>query len=184
MRRIFSFVTMTLDGYYEGPNQEFDWPIVDTEFNEFSIGQLDEVSTLLFGRVTYEGMAAYWTTPEALEGDPEIAPRMNGIAKIVVSRTLDRADWANTRLVKDIGELGRLKGVPGRDIAIFGSSSLTVSLIEAGLVDEIRVMVNPVVLGGGRSLFGNAPERVHLNLLEARPFRSGNVLLRYEPVPR
>ena len=173
----------TVDGYYEGLNQEFDFWTTDEEFNDFSVEQLDEVDTLLFGRVTYEGMAAYWPTPAAEEDDPRIAARMNAISKIVVSRTVDKADWANTRLIKDDvpEELTRLKEQPGKDIAIFGSSDLTVSLLEQGLVDEVRIMVNPVAIGAGKSLFRTADQRINLKLLKSRPFRSGNVLLYYQP---
>ena len=160
MRKIFAFMMTTLDGYYEGPNQEFDFWVVDDEFNEFSVEQLDEVDTLLFGRVTYEGMAAYWPTPAAAQDDPRVASMMNGLSKIVVSRSLDK------------------------DIAILGSSDLTVSLLHMGLVDELRIMVNPVVLGDGRSVFRTAGERLSLKLLKSRPFNSGNVLLYYEPVGR
>ena len=185
MRKIFSFITATLDGYYEGPGGEFDWPIADEEFSEFSLDQLDEVDTLLFGRVTYQGMAEYWPTPAAQKDDPEIAPRMNRISKIVISRTLDQAGWTNTRLIKDNvrDELTKLKQLPGGDIAIFGSSSLTVSLLQWGLIDELRIMVNPVALGDGKSVFRTAAERIHLKLLKARPFKSGNVLLSYRPDP-
>ena len=185
MRKIFSFITATLDGYYEGPGGEFDWPIADEEFSEFSLDQLDEVDTLLFGRVTYQGMAEYWPTPAAQKDDPELAPRMNRISKIVISRTLDQAGWTNTRLIKDNvrDELTKLKQLPGKDIAIFGSSSLTVSLLQWGLIDELRIMVNPVALGDGKSVFRTAAERIHLKLLKARPFKSGNVLLSYRPDP-
>ena len=184
MRKIIAFLVATVDGYYEGPNQEFDWPVVDDEFNEFGLQQLDEVDTLLFGRVTYEGMASYWPTPAAQDDDPKVASRMNSIAKIVVSRTLDKADWNNTRLVTDdvAGELTRLKQQPGKDIAIFGSSALTVSLLRLGLVDELRIMFHPVILGDGRSLFRTADERIGLKLLKTRIFDSGNVLLCYQPV--
>jgi dihydrofolate reductase len=186
MRRIIAFLVATVDGYYEGLNQEFDWPVVDEEFNEFGLGQLDEVDTLLFGRVTYQGMAAYWPTPAAKDDDPRVASRMNDLAKIVVSRTLDKADWANTRLVSDdvAGELTRLKQQPGKDIAILGSSSLTVSLLGLGLVDGLRIMIHPVVLGGGRSLFRSATQRFSLRLVDTRPFRSGSVLLTYQPAAR
>ena len=186
MRKIFAFLMTTLDGYYEGPDQEFDFWVTDEEFDEFSVEQLDEVDTLLFGRVTYEGMAAYWPTSAAEEDDPRVTQRMNSISKIVVSRSLDKAEWANTRVVKgDIAEdLAKLKRQPGKDIAIFGSSDLTVSLLRMGLVDEVRIMVNPVVLGDGKSLFTTAGERIGLKLLRSRPFRSGNVLLYYEPAVR
>src|ERR671930_29367 len=101
MRKIYSFHVITVDGYYEGPNGEFDWPVVDDEFNEFAIEQLDETGALLFGRVTYEGMASYWPTPAAREDDPRIAGRMNDHPKIVVSRTLEKAEWAPTQLIRD-----------------------------------------------------------------------------------
>ena len=183
MRKIFAFIMTTLDGYYEGPNQEFDFWVVDEEFEEFSVEQLDEVDALLFGRVTYEGMAAYWPTPAAERDDPSVAAKMNGLSKIVVSRSLEKPEWANTRLIKDYitQELIALKLQPGKDIAILGSSDLTVSLLELGLVDEVRIMVNPVVLGAGKSVFRTAGERISLKLLKSRPFNSGNVLLYYQP---
>jgi dihydrofolate reductase len=183
MRRIFAFLVASVDGYYEGPNQEFDWPVVDDEFNRFAIEQLEEVDTLIFGRKTYEGMASYWPTPAAEQGDPEIAARMNGLDKIVISTTLDEATWANTRLVKDdaAGELAKLKQQPGKDLVILGSSSLTVSLLRAGLVDELRIMVMPVVLGDGHSLFRTAEERISLKLVGVKAFDSGNVWLTYHP---
>jgi dihydrofolate reductase len=186
MRKIFAFILTTLDGYYEGPNEEFDFWVVDEEFDGFAVEQLDEVDTLLFGRVTYEGMAAYWPTPAGERDDPRVAARMNGLSKIVVSRTLDKADWANTRLIKDdvTEELTKLKQQPGKDIAILGSSDLTVSLLLMGLVDEVRIMVNPVVLGAGKSVFRTAGERISLRLLKSRPFNSGNVLLYYQPAVR
>jgi dihydrofolate reductase len=186
VRKIFAFILTTLDGYYEGPNQEFDFWVVDEEFDRFAVQQLDEVDTLLFGRVTYEGMAAYWPTPQGARDDPRVAARMNGLAKIVVSRTLDKAEWANTRLIKDdvADELTKLKQQPGKDIAILGSSDLTVSLLQMGLVDEVRIMVNPVVLGAGNSVFRTADERIGLELLNSRAFNSGNVLLYYQPTAR
>jgi dihydrofolate reductase len=186
MRKIFAFIMTTLDGYYEGPNQEFDFWVVDEEFNRFAVDQLDEVDTLLFGRVTYQGMAAYWPTPAGEQDDPRVAARMNGLSKIVVSRTLDKPDWVNTRLITgDVAdELTELKERPGKDIAILGSSDLTVNLIQMGLVDEVRIMVNPVVLGAGKSVFLTAGERITLKLLKSRPFNSGNVLLYYRPAAR
>jgi dihydrofolate reductase len=183
MKKIFAFLMTTLDGYYEGPNQEFDFWVLDEEFAEFSAAQLDEVDTLLFGRVTYEGMAAYWPTPAAQRDDPRVAALMNGLPKIVVSRTLSKVDWANTRVIADDvpSELTKLKRQPGTAIAILGSSALTASLLKLGLVDELRVMVHPVVLGAGKSVFRTADERIDLELRESRVFGSGNVLLSYRP---
>lgn len=183
MRRIFAFGMTTLDGYYEGPNQEFDFWTVDDEFKAFSADQLEEVDTLLFGRITYEGMAAYWPTPAAEEDDPTVAARMNSLAKVVVSRTLAKAAWTNTRLLSSVEDVGLLKREPGGNIAILGSLDLTTALIGIGLVDELRVMVNPVILGAGKSVFRSASERIGVRLLESRPFNSGNVLLCYQPIP-
>jgi dihydrofolate reductase len=183
MRRLYSFMVVTLDGFYEGPNGEFDWPNVDEEFNRFGVEQLHDTDLLLFGRVTYEGMAAYWPTPAARQDDPEVAELMNGLPKVVVSTTLGSADWEPTRLVGGnvAEEVAKLKQEPGRGIAIMGSPGLTVSLIELGLVDELRVMVNPIVLGSGRSLFRTTSDRLRLELLQTRTFSSGNVLLTYRP---
>lgn len=184
MRMLFSFMVVTLDGFYEGPNQEFDWPNVDDGFNEFAIRQMNDIDTLLFGRATYEGMASYWPTPAAAEDDPLVADLMNNVPKIVYSATLESADWQNTTLVKDDaeGSVGGLKQQPGKDLALFGSPHLTVSLLEHGLVDELRVMVNPILLGGGKSLFTGLKERVRLQLQTSTTFSSGNVLLCYRPV--
>jgi dihydrofolate reductase len=187
MRSILAFEVVTLDGYYEGPNGEFDWPVTDAEFEQFAVEQIDEVDALLFGRVTYEMMASYWPTAMAKEqNDARITEKMNGLPKFVVSRTLDRADWAETRVLRgDLAEeVTALKQQPGRGIAVFGSPALVVSLLEAGLIDELRVMVSPVLLGAGKSLFRTADERIALKLLGARCFASGNVLLTYEPAGR
>jgi dihydrofolate reductase len=183
VRKLVSFMVVTLDGYYEGPDGEFDWPNVDDEFYEFSISQLNDIDTLLFGRVTYEGMASFWPTPAALEADPAVAERMNAISKIVFSSTLDTADWQNTRLVDGnvADTVTELKQQPGMDLALFGSPSLTVRLLEQGLVDELRVMVHPILLGAGKSLFRGLNERVPVQLTRTTTFSSGNVLLRYRP---
>jgi dihydrofolate reductase len=181
VRKLISFMVVTADGYYEGPDGEFDWPNVDDEFNEFAINQLNDIDTLLFGRRTYEGMASYW--PAAAQDDPVIADRMNGIDKVVFSTSLTEATWHNTTLVTgDVASSVReLKEKPGRYLALFGSPHLTVSLLEAGLVDELRVMIHPILLGGGKSLFRTLTGRVPLVLGPTTVFRSGNVLLCYRP---
>ena len=183
MRKLYSFLVSTLDGFYEGPNQEFDWPNADEEFNEFGIQQLNDSDVLLFGRVTYEGMAAYWPSEGARQDDPKVAELMNSLPKLVVSTTLASADWHNTRLIRDnvAEELAKLKQQPGKGLAVLGSPTLTVSLIGMGLLDELRVLVNPVGLGAGRSLFRSADRRLRLELLQTRTFHSGNVLLTYRP---
>ncbi|HZU67687.1 MAG TPA: dihydrofolate reductase family protein [Ktedonobacteraceae bacterium] len=184
MRKVFLFMMVTLDGFYEGPDHSIDWHNVDEEFNDFAINQLNDIGMLVFGRATYELMASFWPTDFAREDDPIVAEKMNTIPKIVVSRTLEKADWQNTRLVKEhvAEEISELKQQPGKDIAVFGSSDLAVSLLEMGLLDELRIMVNPVVLGSGKSLFKGLHEGLKLKLLKTQQFQSGNVLLYYEPI--
>jgi dihydrofolate reductase len=182
LRRIFSFNMMTLDGFFEGPQQDINWHNVDAEFNEFAVEQLSTIGVILFGRVTYQGMASYWPTSFAIENDPVVAAQMKSFPKIVFSRTLDKAEWNNTRLIKDhiAEEVGKLKQQPGKDLAIFGSANLTASLMHMGLVDEFRVMVNPIILGQGTPLFKGVDEKVNLKLLKTRTFRNDNVLLYYQ----
>ena len=183
MRKLLTFNMITLDGFFEGPQQSIDWHNVDAEFNDFAEEQLNTFDMIVFGRVTYEGMASFWPTPFAIETDPVIAAKMNAFPKIVISRTLDKADWNNTRLIKDnvAEEITRLKRQPGKDLAIFGSANLTASLMGMGLVDEFRIMVNPVVLGQGTPLFKGVSQPIKLKLIKTRTFHSGNVLLYYQP---
>jgi len=133
---------------------------------------------ILFGRVTYEGMAAYWPSAKG-----EVAEIMNAIPKVVFSKTLARADWNNTRLVKGDAarEVRHLKQQPGKDLLIFGSAKLTASLTREGLIDEYRLGLNPVVLGAGSPLFKPESRTMKMKLLEARALQTGCVLLRYEP---
>ena len=184
MRKLLVFNLITLDGFFEGPGQNIDWHNVDAEFNEFALEQLAELGVIIFGRVTYQGMASFWPTPFALENDPVVAAQMNSISKIVVSRTLDKVEWNNTRLIKDnlAQEITRLKEQPGKDLAIFGSANLAASLLQMGLIDEIRVIVNPLLLGQGTPLFQGIAAPLKLKLLKTRTFHNGNLLLCYEPI--
>ncbi len=181
--KVILFNLVTLDGFFAGPNGEIDWHHVDAEFNEFAIAQLNSAAGLIFGRVTYELMASYWPTESAIQDDPQVATKMNAIPKIVVSRTLDRADWHNTRLVKGnvAAEIAELKQQPGKNWFIFGSANLASALTDLGLIDEYRVIVNPVVLGSGKPLFPDLKNRLDLQLTNSRIFRNGNVLLHYQP---
>ena len=184
MREIFAFLMVTADGYHATTDSELFWHNVDDEFHEFALAQLDQADTLLFGRVTYQGMAEFWSSPDAFEADPAMTERMNRYPKVVVSRTLAAADWTPSTLIRaDAGaQLARLKEEPGKDIALLGSSMLAASLLAAGLIDELRLMVNPVVLGGGQPVL-TGTERKNLQLLRVRQFDSGNVLLTYRPQP-
>lgn len=184
MRKLVSFLMTTLDGYFEGEEPwAIDWHMVDEEFNEFAIEQLDASDCLVFGRATYLGMAQYWPSEEAVKTDPEVASRMNSLPKIVVSRTLEEPEpaWSNTRLLRDTKELAPLKKDSGNQLLVLGSSVLTTSLMEDGLLDELRIIVNPLILGAGNSLSSGARRRIPLKLLDTRTFHNGNVLLTYEP---
>jgi dihydrofolate reductase len=172
---------VTLDGYFEGPTSwdigwhEYVW---GEELEQLSIEQSKSIGLLLFGRVTYEGMARYWSSATG-----EIADFMNSIPKVVFSRTLGKAEWSNTRLVKTNAEeeVATLKEQPGQDLFIFGSANLSSTLMRRGLIDEYRLGLNPLILGGGNPLFKPSPERMKLRLMEARALKSGVVILRYKP---
>lgn len=181
MRKVIFFNLISLDGYFEGPDRDINWHHVDEEFNEFAIQQTGEFGALLFGRVTYELMAGYWPTEAAKGDDPEVASLMNSLPKVVFSNSLKKAEWENTKLVTDnfVEEVTKLKEQPGKDIAIFGSSDLAVTFIDLGLIDEFRIMVNPVVLGGGKPILQGIKSKLEMKLLKVKTFQSGNVLLYY-----
>lgn len=182
MRKVILFNLTSLDGYFEGPDRDINWHNVDDEFNEFAIQQTGEFGALLFGRVTYELMASYWPTEAAKRDDPMIAGLMNSLPKNVFSKALEKVEWNNTKLVKDnfVEEVLKLKQQPGKDVAIFGSSDLAVTFIEYGLIDEFRIMINPLVLGSGKPLFQGLKSKLDLKFIKMRTFKSGNVLLYYE----
>ncbi len=181
MRRLIMWNMVTLDGYFEGPTSwdigwhEYVW---GEEWEQLSIEQSKSIGLLLFGRVTYEGMARYWSSATG-----EIADFMNSIPKVVFSRTLGKAEWSNTRLVKTNAEeeVATLKEQPGQDLFIFVSANLSSTLMRRCLIDEYRLGLNPLILGGGNPLFKPSPERMKLRLMEARALKSGVVILRYKP---
>jgi len=143
---------MTLDGYFAGSPGEIDWQALDEEFNAYSIELLDSVDTLLFGRVTFEQMQAWWPTPAGENYSTEIARRMNAASKLVVSRKAVALSWRNAQqLTGDLAKaVTELKAEAGKDIAILGSGSLVGQLTDQHLIDEYRLTLNPVILAGGR----------------------------------
>lgn len=186
MRRLSVFNSVTLDGYFAGPDGDIGWAhdgTEDAEFDSFVEDNAKGGGTLLFGRVTYELMASYWPTPEARKNDPVVAERMNALPKVVFSRTLAQAPWSNTELVKGdlTSEVRRLKAAPGDDMVIFGSGSIVSQLTQARLIDEYQVVVVPVVLGKGRTMFDGVGEKVALRRTKTRTFARGKVFLCYEP---
>lgn len=171
---------VTLDGFFEGPRSwdlgfhKLAW---GEEFERISMEQLQSAGALLFGRITYEGMAAYWTKAQGMDAD-----LMNSLPKLVFSRTLAKADWNNTTLVKDHveQEVAKLKQRPGKDVYIFGSAALSSTLMQHGLIDEYRLALVPVLLGSGNPLF-KPGQKAEMKLLEARQLNNGCVILRYRP---
>jgi dihydrofolate reductase len=177
MRKLIVSNMMSLDGFFEGPNHELHWHLVDHEFVAYAADMLRSVDTILFGRTTYELMANYW--PNAPHDD--VAEKMNGLPKIVFSKTLDKAGWNNCRLVRGdaVEEVSRLKQLPGKDMVILGSAMLASDLLQRGMIDEYRVILNPVFIGAGTPLFKGIERGVKLNLREVKLLRSGVVILYY-----
>lgn len=187
MPKLFLFMMVSLDGYIEAPNHDLSWHNVDEEFNDFAAKQLQEdMGTLVFGRRTYDLMHEYW--PTATPEDPKdaiVKNLMNTLPKIVISKSMESVEeeenWQNVRLVKENfkGELQKLKQQDGKDIAVLGSNNLCVSLLEENLLDEIRIMISPVVIGEGTPLFKGIKTRQNFHLTNTRNFKNGNVLLTY-----
>jgi dihydrofolate reductase len=184
MGRLSVFNFITLNGYYAGPQGDIRWHRHGAEENEYAAEGLGTGNTLLFGRVTYELMAGYWPTPMAAANDPTVAKGMNSADKLVFSRTLKTAGWNNTRLMKDniVDEIRKLKQSPGKDMTILGSGSIVTQFAQEGLIDEYQIMVDPVVLGNGTSLFKNLRGKLDLRLTGTKAFKSGTVLLSYQPL--
>ncbi len=184
MRKLIMWNLVTLDGMFEGPRSwDLDWHqyVWGPELEQLSIEQLRTADMLLFGRITYEGMAAYWQTAQGELA--EVADFMNKLPKAVFSRTLQSADWNNTRLIQHnaVREILTLKQQGAGNLFVFGSAGLCTTLIEHALFDEYRLAMVPVVLGAGNPLFKPGPKRLNLQLIEARPLGKGCVMLRYQP---
>ena len=184
MRKVSVFNNVSLDGFFVDARGDMSWAHrQDEEWNAFASSNAGGNGELLFGRVTYEMMAAFWPTPQAAQMLPEVAAGMNGMHKIVFSRTLDTVAWQNTTLMKgDLAtEVQQIKQQPGPDIVILGSGSIVSQLTEARLIDGYQIVLNPIVLGAGRTMFETVPERRGLTLTKTRAFGNGNVVLWYEP---
>lgn len=185
MRKLLVYNFVTLNGYFQGPDGDLSWnEHHDSEGNDFAGEMLGLGSTLLFGRVTYEMMAGYWPSPDAQKSAPRVAEGMNKADKIVVSKTMKKASWNNSRVINGNleEEIKKLKQTAGKEITVLGSGSLVSQLTDMGLVDEYQIMVNPVALGEGTPIFKNIRQPLKLKLTGSRTFKSGVVLLTYQPV--
>jgi len=182
MSKLIMWNLETLDGFFEGAKSwdlDFHQSVWGDELERLSIEQLQSADGLLFGRITYEGMAAYWQTATG-----EVADFMNHLPKVVVSRTLERADWHNTKLINDnvAAEIQKLKQQGEKNTFVFGSANLSATLMQHNLFDEYRLAIAPVILGRGKLLFVESPTRLNFKLLDSRALSNGCIILRYQPL--
>ncbi|MEV4535834.1 dihydrofolate reductase family protein [Asanoa sp. NPDC049518] len=186
MRKVIYWVHTSVDGFVDGPNGEFDWAALGPELSAYASEVHDRVDTFLYGRAVWEMMSSYWPTAEQTSDHPhdlEFAPIWRATPKIVFSRTLRGPLDHGTRLISDnlVSEVKALKSAPGKDLLLNGGSQLAGVFAEEGLLDEIQVIVHPVVLGGGKQVLPLDKTRVNLDLVETRTFDDRAVLLSYVP---
>jgi dihydrofolate reductase len=184
MRKVGVFNSVSIDGYYTDANDDYQWTHEgsdDPELREFTKGNAQGINALVFGRVTYELMAAWWPTPAAAKAMPEVAKGMNAAPKIVFSRTLDKAEWSNTTLLKGdpAEEIARIRNTPGPDLTLLGSGTIVAQLAAADLIDEVQLLVCPIVLGAGKSQFAGVTARPRWTLSRSKTFKNGRVFLAY-----
>ena len=186
MRPLTVYNFITLNGFYKGPGEDTSWNRQGAEEYEYAAESAGNAGVLVFGRVTYEHMAAFWPTPAALNTMPEVAAGMNRAEKIVFSKTLKEATWSNTRLINGdmITAMKQLKATPGPGFTILGSGSIVTQFADAGLIDEYEFMLNPVALGEGASIFQGLKQKLDLELVSSRTFKSGVLQLRYKPLKK
>jgi dihydrofolate reductase len=178
VRKLFLQLLVSVDGYFDGPDHELDWFVVDDEFLGYVNTMLESIDGILLGRTTYEHFAAHW--PDSIQDEAEA---MNALPKFVASRTLTDATWSNTTIIADDvpATVARMKQEPGKDLALLGSADLATTLAEHGLIDEYRFFVSPVLLGRGRRFLDGLPGRLPLALQETRVSGSGVVAQYYTP---
>lgn len=184
MRKLIVFNQVSMEGYFVDKGGDMSWAHKqDPEWNEFTAENAKGGGELVFGRVTYDLMNSFWPTQQAMQAMPEVAEHMNNLPKVVFSRKMDKAEWNNTRLVRGnlATEVKKLKEEPGPGMVIMGSGTIISQLAPEGLIDEYQIVVNPIVLGSGRTMFDGIKERLNLKLVNSRTFTNGNVFLCYEP---
>lgn len=182
MRKLMAFNNVSLDGYIADSQGSMRWASrQDPQWNEFASENSRGDSVMVFGRVTYDLMASFWPTPAAAQAMPIVAKRMNEAPKVVFSRTMQVASWGNTTLIKTnlVEAVRKLKSESGPDMLIMGSGSIIAQLTAARLIDEYQIVVIPVVLGAGLSMFAGLKVPCELQLNKTRAFDNGNVVLWY-----
>lgn len=192
MRKIIVSEFYALDGLMSDPQDTMDWvlSIFSEDVGKYEDDLYNQVDTLLLGRVTYKIFESYWpqaaTNPSTPKGDIEMAHKINNITKIVFSKTLQKVEWRNSRLIKEINpeEIRKMKQQQGKDLLIVGSADIVQQFTNLGLIDEYHLLVHPVVLGSGKPLFKDIRDRVNLKFLKTKTFSSGVVLLQYQPIEK
>ncbi|MGN6638956.1 MAG: dihydrofolate reductase family protein [Mucilaginibacter sp.] len=185
MRKIISFMHISLDGFVAGPNGEMNWIKVDEEIFDHVGKRIEETDSALYGRVTYQMMENYWPEagngPDASKHDIEHSKWYNKAHKVVLSKTLKGADLPNTTIISDnlSDRLNEIKQQAGSEILLFGSPTATHALIQQNLIDGYWLFVNPVILGQGIPLFAGIKGKIKLKLLSTRQFASGVTGLNY-----
>ncbi|HAH57757.1 MAG: dihydrofolate reductase family protein [Lentimicrobiaceae bacterium] len=184
MRKIISFTFVSLNGFFKGENEDTTWHRHGEEEVTFSEESLRADNILLFGRKTYDMMSGFWPTPLAKEMFPKVATGMNRAEKIVFSNSLSTAEWHNTSILSGniVEQIKEIKATPGRDMAIMGSGSIVDQFTDAALIDVYQIMIDPVVITQGTSIFNGLKHSLDLKLTDSRVFRSGVVLLTYERI--
>lgn len=182
MRNLIVFNNISLDGYFCDKNNDMGWAHSnDAEWLEWTSQNARRGGVLVFGRVTYDQMVSFWPTEQAKQAMPGVAKGMNEARKVVFSRTMMKADWHNTEIVSEdiVGAVRRLKVESDADLVLMGSGSIVAQMAAAGVVDIFQLVLHPVVLGEGRTLFEGVKDRIHLDLEGERRFKNGNVVLTY-----
>ncbi len=185
MRKLISFMHISLDGFVAGPNGELNWAKVDEELFDYVGKRISGGDTALYGRTTYQMMESYWPTagdkPNASKHDIEHSEWYKNVHKIVLSKTLNEADLTNTTVISDnlADRINKIKQQDGEDILLFGSPTATHALIEQGLIDGYWLFLNPTILGRGIPLFVEAKDKTKLKLLNSKQFDSGVIELNY-----
>lgn len=185
MAQLTAFVFTSLNGFYKGPDEDISWHTHEEEEVGFSEEGLASESILVFGRKTYEHMAAFWPTPEAAAHLPTVAKGMNAAEKIAISRTPFTPTWEGTRCISGdvVGQMRELKENGAKDMTVLGSGEIVTLFADHGLIDTYLVMIDVVAIGEGSTLFGGITKPLNLDLVEHRVFRTGNVLLTLQPRP-
>jgi dihydrofolate reductase len=182
MRKVIVSNLVTLDGFFEGLKGELDWFVVEDEFFDYVKELFKSVDTILFGRKTFEALGSYW--PNTTEDDPTITHLMNKLPKIVFTKTLEKAEWNNSKIIRENleEEIHEMKKLPGKDMVIFGSGEIVSFLTNRGLIDEYRIILNPVILGEGNPMLKNINDKIKMNLFKTKKLKSGVIILYYHPV--